>query len=91
LAEGAAITLWGAVTKVRRRLAAGVGVIVAAVVLLVAIPLTPLLPQWRGAALWVGVAALGLAAIVIATFIERGRAAVGAWVDSLSNTLRGWE
>ena len=91
LAEGAAITLWAAVTKVRRRLAAGVAVVVASVVLLVAIPLTPLLPQWRGAALWAAVAALGLAAIVIATFIERGRAAVGAWVGSVSSTLSDWE
>lgn len=91
LAEGAAITLWGAVTKVRRRLAAGAGVVIASVVLLVAVPLTPLLPQWRGAALWIAVAAMGLAAIIIATFIERGRAAVGAWVGSLSSTLNGWE
>jgi hypothetical protein len=89
--EGIAIALWGAVTKVRRRLAAGVGVVVVAVVLLVTLPLLRLIPEWRGAALWVGVAGLGLAAIVIATFIERGRAKVGAWVKSLSETIVDWE
>jgi hypothetical protein len=91
IAEGVAIAFWGAVTKVRRRLAAGAGVVVAAVVLLIAVPLLPLLPEWRGAALWVAVAGLGLAAIIIATFIERGRAKVGAWVKSLSETMNDWE
>ncbi len=91
LAEGALITLWGAVTKVRRRLAVGAGVIVAAVVLLITIPLYPLLPEWRGATLWITVAVLGLAAITVATMIERGRAKVHAWVDTLSSTMHDWE
>jgi hypothetical protein len=91
IAEGVTFALWGAVTKVRRRLAAGVGVVIVAVVMLIAVPLLPLMPEWRGATLWVAVAGLGLAAIIIATFIERGRAKVGAWVTSLSETLDHWE
>ena len=58
---------------------------------LIVVPLLPLLPEWRGAALWVAVAGLGLAAIIVATFIERGRAKVGAWVASLSETMNDWE
>lgn len=91
IVEGILVALWGAVTKVRRRLAAGVGVVIVSVVMLIAVPLLPLLPEWRGAVLWVAVAGLGLAAIVVATFIERGRAKVGAWVTSLSETLNDWE
>ncbi|MCZ3389634.1 MAG: hypothetical protein LH645_11070 [Actinomycetia bacterium] len=89
--EGVLVTLWGAVTKVRRRLAAGVGVVIVSVVMLIAVPLLPVLPEWRGAVLWVAVAGLGLAAIVVATFIERGRAKVEVWVTSLSETLNDWE
>ncbi|HVQ88369.1 MAG TPA: hypothetical protein VMT88_09305, partial [Actinomycetes bacterium] len=91
IVEGILFAMWGAVTKVRRRLAAGVGVVIVSVVMLIAVPLLPLLPEWRGAMLWVAVAGLGLAAIVIATFIERGRAKVGAWVTSLSENLNDWE
>ncbi len=91
IAEGVMFALWGAVTKVRRRLAAGVGVVIVAVIMLIAVPLLPLMPEWRGATLWVAVAGLGLAAIIIATFIERGRAKVGAWVTSLSESLDHWE
>ncbi|KGM08562.1 hypothetical protein N869_10575, partial [Cellulomonas bogoriensis 69B4 = DSM 16987] len=77
---GLLVVAWGVLTRVRRRVATGVVVLLAAVVLLVVVPLVELLPSWGGAGTWLAVAGAGLVAVLAATFLERGRAAVsGRW------------
>ena len=73
---GAAVAAWGLLTKVRRRVVAGSAVVLAAVVVLLAVPLVSLLPAWQSTALWIFLAGAGLVALLAATAIEKGRLAV---------------
>lgn len=70
---GVAVSGWGVRTRVRRRLRIGLWVVTVALVALVGVPLARLLPAWGGVALWVGIGALGLLAVLAATFLERGK------------------
>ena len=70
---GAAVGAWGLLTKVRRRVVACGVVVIAAVVVLLAVPLVNLLPGWQGTALWIFVAGVGLVALLAATVVEKGR------------------
>ena len=88
---GALVVGWGAVTRVRRRVVAGVVVVLAALVLVLAVPLVSLLPAWGGAGMWVAVAALGLVAVLAATLLERARAAAQATRGRLERLTAGWE
>jgi hypothetical protein len=91
LALGLLIAAWGMVTRVRRRLAAGVAVGLAALVLLVAVPLVRLLPELTTAALWVLILGLGLVILLIATLFEKGRKAVRKNVVRFEQTTADWE
>ena len=82
---------WGTVTKVRRRVVAGVVVVLAALVLLVGVPLVRMLPGWRGAGLWVLIAGAGLAALLVATLLEQGRSVVRRVLVGFGSATKGWE
>jgi Protein of unknown function (DUF2510) len=92
LAIGISIGLaaWGVLTKVRRRVAFGALGIVVAVLFLIAVPLTDL-GAWRGPGLWITVIAIGLAAVAVATMIERGRDRLGQIRHHLDDMTEGWE
>jgi hypothetical protein len=88
---GLALMLWGVLTKVRRRPATGAAIVLASLVLLVAVPLVGLLPAWQGAALWVLIAGVGLVALLVASFLEQGKAAVHKGLKQFSEATVGWE
>jgi hypothetical protein len=88
---GVAVAAWGVLTRVRRRLLAGVVVVLVALAVLILVPLVGLLPAWRGAGLWVAVAVTGVVALLIAASLERGRAAAHAAVIGLHTLTDGWE
>ncbi len=91
LALGLAIAGWGLATRVRRRLLAGVLVILAGAVLLIAVPLVQLLPSWGGAGLWILIAGIGILAVLVATFLEQGRTAIRAGLGRFSDETKDWE
>jgi hypothetical protein len=88
---GLGIAIWAVLTKVRRRLAVGVGSVILAVVLMLVGPLVQIVPQIHGAALWLVIAAIGALAIVVAALVERGRAAVRTAVAGIRVLTDGWE
>ena len=88
---GLAVMVWGVLTKVRRRPAAGAVVVLVSLVMLVAVPLVGLLPAWQGAALWVLIAGVGLVALLVASFLEQGKAAVHSGLKHFSEATAGWE
>jgi len=88
---GVLVFLWGVVSRVRRRLLAGAGIVLAAVVVAVVLPLVALVPAWGGAALWVLVAVVGLVVVLAATLLERGRAMVRGGRARLLELTAGWE
>jgi len=63
----------------------------AALVLLVAVPLVRLLPELTTAALWVLILGLGLVILLIATLFEKGRKAVRKNVVRFEQTTADWE
>src|SRR5665648_309143 len=88
---GILVALWGVVTRVRRRVAAGALVVLVAVVLLLAVPLVQLLPAWGGAGVWLLLAGVGLVAVLVATMLERGRAAVRTTLGRIGEVTADWE
>lgn len=88
---GLGIVGWGVVTKVRRRVAAGIVAVLTSLVLLIGVPLVDLLPSWEGAGLWVLIGGVGLAAVLIASMIERGRAALHQGMRRVAEVTSGWE
>ncbi len=91
IGSGVVIAVWGVLTRVRRRLAFGVGTVTLAVVLMFVGPLVDLVPQIHGATLWLVIAAFGVVAITIAAFLERGRAAVRSAVAGVRTLTADWE
>jgi len=90
-ALGLAVVGWGAATNVRRRVATGALTVLAGGVVLVAVPLVGLLPSWRGAGLWLLIAAAGLGALLVASFLEQGKAATRKGLSRFGEATAGWE
>jgi hypothetical protein len=88
---GLAVIGWGVLTRVRRRLAAGALIVLASLVMLIAVPLVGLMPAWQGATLWVLIAAVGLVALLVASFLEQGKAAAQKGMSRFSEATAGWE
>ena len=88
---GLVIAEWGMTTQVRRRLISGIVIVLAALVVLVAVPLVRLLPSWGNAGLWVIVAGLGLVAVVAATTLERSRAVLHEDLLRFEKATADWE
>jgi hypothetical protein len=80
-------------TRVRRRLVAGLATVALATAAMVAAPLARLVAEVRGPALWLLVAATGTVLLVAAISIERGqiRARLAGAVTAVGNYLDGWE
>lgn len=91
VAIGLVLTGWGVVTKVRRRLFAGVGGVVGTVVLMLVGPIARLVPEFEGPVLWASLAVLGLLLVLVATSLERGRARLGRALARLDEILGAWE
>lgn len=85
------VAAWGGYTTVRRRAMGGAGLALLAVVLMLAAPVAQQVHQFHGAALWITVAAVGTVLILVATFLEQGRARVGIAVRRLAELMEGWE
>jgi hypothetical protein len=90
-AIGLGVAAWGAITRVRRRVAAGTLMVLASLLLLVGVPLANLLPSWEGAGLWILIATVGLAAVLVASMVERGKAAVYKGRARLTDITVDWE
>jgi len=91
LTFGLIIAEWGISSEVRRRLISGVAVVLAALVVLVGVPLVQLLPAWGSAGLWVLVLGLGLVTVVVATTLEKSRAAVHRDLVRFEQATSDWE
>ena len=90
-AVGIVLAGWGLVTRVRRRLATGAVVVLAALVILVAVPLVRLLPGFEGTFGWLLMIALGLAVVLLASLLEKGRTAVRKGLRRFAEATEGWE
>jgi hypothetical protein len=88
---GLAVIGWGVLTRLRRRLATGALIVLKSFVLLIAVPLVGLIPAWRGAALWVLIAAVGLVALLVASFLEQGKTAAHKGASRFAEATAGWE
>jgi hypothetical protein len=91
IALGLGLGGWGVVTRVRRRVAFGAGTVALAAALMLIAPLADLVPRVRGPALWLTIAGIGLVAILVAAFLERGRTAVSRAVTTLREATADWE
>ncbi|HET7276874.1 MAG TPA: DUF2510 domain-containing protein [Dermatophilaceae bacterium] len=90
-AVGILLTGWGVVTRVRRRVATGSVVVLAAVVMLIGVPLVRLLPAVDTTLGWLLMIALGLAVLLFASLLEKGRAAVRKGLIRFAEATEGWE
>jgi hypothetical protein len=97
LTVGVVLAGWGVTTQVRRRLYAGALSVVLAVVLVVGVPLAELAasadygPTSGSAVFWLLVAGIGVVAIIVAVFLEQGRAKVREVRQRLHDLTDGWE
>ena len=91
-AIGLGLTVWGVVSRVRRRAAAGIVVVLVSLVLLVGVPLWGLLlPSWNAASLWILIGVAGLVALVVAGLLDWGRAATRRQLTRIADATAGWE
>lgn len=88
---GSAVAVWGALTKVRRRLLAGVVVVLVAAAELVIVPLARVLPPLGSVGVWIGIAVVGLVAIGAATVLEASRVVARRAVQGWADLTRDWE
>lgn len=88
---GILISAWAVLTRVRRRLQAGVGVASLGLILVIAVPLARLVPHITGVGLWASLAGLGALFLVVAATLEQSRASVGAAFRRLGELTEVWE
>ena len=82
---------WGAATRVRRRVAVGSVALLLALFGMIALPLAQLVPEFRGAALWIVLTAAGLVLVAVAVSLEQGRARLASAVGRIDQLMQGWE
>lgn len=87
---GVLIAGWGVLTHVRWRAAFGAGSVVLATILLVAVPLSGAV-TWRGPALWITLSLVGVAAITIASVLERNLDRMQQVARRFDQMTTGWE
>jgi hypothetical protein len=87
---GVLIAGWGMVTRVRWRAGFGAATVVLAGVLLIGVPLSKSV-TWTGPALWITLSVIGVAAIVVATALERSRDRMRQVARRLDEMTAGWE
>lgn len=86
-----ALTGWGALTHVRRRLLGGAAGFVLSLLLLIAIPLIRVLPNLGGVVVWLSLAGVGVIAIVAAVLLDATRAAIKRGAERFTDLTKGWE
>jgi hypothetical protein len=91
IALGIAIGVWAIASRVRRRLFAGAFSVLLSVFLLIGVPLTGVVSELRGAALWIATAVFGLMLLVIAGSLEQGRRALRGGYRQLQELTGDWE
>lgn len=87
----AGVAVWGVLTRVRRRLVLGSALVLAAVAVVVLVPLAQLIPGWSSAVLWIVVACVGLVSLALATLLEQGRALVRKGSADFHRLTETWE
>ncbi len=88
---GVAVSVFGILTRVRRRLVLGAVTVPVALVLMIASAVVSKAPQLHGWVPWVIVAVIGLAAIFLAAFVERGRRRARQAIKRFGELTKGWE
>jgi threonine/homoserine/homoserine lactone efflux protein len=72
-------------------------VVVGSVTLLLALfgmivmPVAQMVPEFRGAALWIVLTAVGFVLIAVAVSLEQGRARLAAAASRIDRLMEGWE
>jgi hypothetical protein len=88
---GIGLCVWGAATRVRRRVIVGSVTLLLALFAMIAVPVAQAVPEFRTAALWIVLTAVGLMLMTIAVSLEQGRARLAAAVHRIDQLLQGWE
>jgi hypothetical protein len=91
IATALVVGAWAIATRVRRRLLAAAGCVALALLAMVVLPLVGLLGEIRGAGLWIAVAAVGVVAIAVATYLERGLTVTRERIARLRASTADWE
>jgi len=91
IVQGVLLALWGTATRVRRRALGGFLAAAVAALLMIAVPLAELIPQFRGPALWAIIFGIGAVLIVIASTIEQTRRRFVEIRTSVESMMQGWE
>jgi len=87
---GVLVAGWGVVTRVRWRAGFGAAAVLLAGVLLIGVPLSKSV-TWTGPGLWVTLSVIGVAAIVVASALERSRDRMREVARRLDEMTAGWE
>jgi hypothetical protein len=91
-AEGALLFGWGALSEVRRRALLGVGAMVTAIILSVALPALHGLSEGLTGGTWLVVGAIAAVLFIAAgSVIERRRQAIGRGLAHIAEILEDWE
>ncbi len=85
------LCVWGAATRVRRRVVAGSVTLLLALFGMIVVPVAQIVPEFRGAALWIVLTAVGLLLVTVAVSLEQGRARLASAVGRIDRLMRGWE
>jgi hypothetical protein len=91
IALGAVVLGWAVLTRVRRRALAGAGIVALGAFMLLTVPVTRVVPAVGGPVMWLAIAAAGLALLLVASSIERGRSSAQAAARRIDRLLSGWE
>jgi hypothetical protein len=86
-----ALCVWGAATRVRRRVVVGSVALLLALFGMIAVPVAQLVPEFRGAALWIVLTVVGLVLVAVAVSLEQGRARLASAVGRIDRLMQGWE
>jgi hypothetical protein len=88
---GIGLCAWGAVTRVRRRLAVGSVTLLLALFGMIVVPVAQLVPQFHGAAPWIVLTVVGLVLVAVAVPLEQRQARLSTAMGRIDRLLRGWE
>jgi hypothetical protein len=58
---------------------------------MIAVPVAQLVPEFRGAALWIVLTVVGLVLVTVAVSLEQGRARLASAVGRIDRLFQGWE
>jgi hypothetical protein len=88
---GIGLCVWGAATRVRRRVVVGSVTLLLALFGMIVMPVAQMVPEFRGAALWIVLTAVGFVLIAVAVSLEQGRARLAAAASRIDRLMEGWE